>query len=512
MKNINTQIKESINQTKKWEDYDELVLPDGTKINMAKLLDEQDRAKAALAHIEPFFAGMIGKVRFVYTFHVDTQATDGYNIFVNPLFTSKLTLEQKVFVLAHEIMHNVLNHLRRSRELGHNMHEANIAADYEVNSQLEQMGITSESIMKATGALYDKKYNNMGYEQIFASKPQGPSQPQQDPQQKSNQNQQGGQQNQQSGNGGSGQQDSQQSQQGSDGGSSQQDSGRGSGNQGHVKPEDMTTNNSANNTHKNNGGVAGGFMDKQDGDKLAQEEGYEKDSMNESSREKDWKETALKESQKLKGNVAGALKAKIESLYKVSTNWKKTLRNIIGRSLNPADTRQAFANKNVLTSQSRVARTDKDKYDNLEYICCFIDSSGSMSDDQLKMVLSEVYSLALQKKPMRIVCVQCDTQIQWVKEYTKLQDLKKDAITQGVKGRGSTVLKPCWDLLKNDKRFKNRRAEIVLCFTDGYCDQYKRDSKTMQNLFWCILDNSGFRLEYPDANTKVLHFDTRNIK
>ena len=69
MKNINTQIKESINRTKKWEDYDELVLPDGTKIDMVKLLDEQDRAKAALAHIEPFFAGMIGKVRFVYTFH-----------------------------------------------------------------------------------------------------------------------------------------------------------------------------------------------------------------------------------------------------------------------------------------------------------------------------------------------------------------------------------------------------------------------------------------------------------
>ena len=57
--------------TKKWEDYDTLVLPDGTEIDMLKLLNEQDRAKAALAHIEPFFAGLIGKVRFVYTFHVE---------------------------------------------------------------------------------------------------------------------------------------------------------------------------------------------------------------------------------------------------------------------------------------------------------------------------------------------------------------------------------------------------------------------------------------------------------
>jgi predicted metal-dependent peptidase len=287
---------------------------------------------------------------------------------------------------------------------------------------------------------------------------------------------------------------------------------RGEGNTGKVSASDMTTDSDVNGTHKGDGGIAGGFCDKQDGDKLAEQEGYDKDSMNENSRADDWKETALKESSKLSGNTAGGLKAVLDGLYKVSTDWKKTLKNIIGRSLNPAEFRQAFANKNVLVSQNRIARTDKDKYDNLDYICCFIDSSGSMSDKQLKMVLSEVYSLALQKKPMRIVCVQCDTKIQWIKEYTNLKDLKRDALTQGVKGRGGTVLKPCWELLRDDKRFKGKRAEIVLCFTDGYCDQYKRDVKTMQNLFWCILDNTNFKLENKDASTKVLHFKTSDIK
>lgn len=280
---------------------------------------------------------------------------------------------------------------------------------------------------------------------------------------------------------------------------------------GHVSADDMTINSGANDTH-GDGGIPGGFVDKQTGDKLAEQEGYDKDSKSESALEKDWKDASLRETQKLKGDAAGKLKSKIESLYKVSTDWKKALKGIIGRSLNPADTRRAFANKNVLVSQDRVARTDKDKYDNLDYICCFIDSSGSMSDNQLKMVLSEVYSLALQKKPMKIVCVQCDTQIQWVKEYTNLSELKKDIITQGVKGRGGTVLKPCWDLLRNDKRFKGNRAEIVLCFTDGYCDQYKRDPKTMQNLFWCILDNPSFKVANKDASTKALYFNTKDIK
>ena len=52
-----------------------------------------------------------------------------------------------------------------------------------------------------------------------------------------------------------------------------------------------------------------------------------------------------------------------------------------------------------------------------------------------------------------------------VTNHTNLSELKKDIITQGVKGRGGTVLKPCWELLRNDKRFKGKRAEIVLCFT-----------------------------------------------
>ena len=54
-----------------------------------------------------------------------------------------------------------------------------------------------------------------------------------------------------------------------------------------------------------------------------------KDSMNENSRADDWKETAMKESSKLSGSNAGGLKAVLDGLYKVSTDWKKTLKNII---------------------------------------------------------------------------------------------------------------------------------------------------------------------------------------
>ena len=67
---MNTDIKTTINEAgpngdvswmgrdgngKRWEDYETIKCPDGQVIDMSKLLDEQQRAKAALIHLFPFF-------------------------------------------------------------------------------------------------------------------------------------------------------------------------------------------------------------------------------------------------------------------------------------------------------------------------------------------------------------------------------------------------------------------------------------------------------------------------
>lgn len=173
MNNINKKINESSWDTdvngKKWEDYDTIVCLDGEVIDMQKLLDDQNRAKAALLHLQPFFSAFVGKLRPVYTFRVQTQATDGVNLFINPQFTAKLSLSEKTFVLAHEIMHCVLNHMRRGR--GHNPNRSNIAADYECNATLSNiqggMGLFKESTIKDMKAYIDKKYAGWGYEKIY---------------------------------------------------------------------------------------------------------------------------------------------------------------------------------------------------------------------------------------------------------------------------------------------------------------------------------------------------------
>lgn len=158
---------------KRWEDYDTIVCPDGQVIDMNQLLDDQQRAKAALVHIIPYFGGFINKLRTIYTFQVKTQATDGYNLFVNPQFTYNLDLTGKVFVMAHEIMHCVLNHMRRGE--GHDPHKSNIAADYEVNCWINDIGLIKADKIKQLKALYDNKYSGWGYEKIYMDNPPGPS-------------------------------------------------------------------------------------------------------------------------------------------------------------------------------------------------------------------------------------------------------------------------------------------------------------------------------------------------
>ena len=135
-----------------------------------------------------------------------------------------------------------------------------------------------------------------------------------------------------------------------------------------------------------------------------------------------------------------------------------------------------------------------------------------MTDNQLKMCLKEVYQVALAKKPLKLVVIQCDTRIQQIKEYTNLKDLHKDTINATVKGRGGTELKPCFDLLKEDPKYSRRPAELVMIFTDGGLTQYKRDPRHIKKLCWVILDNSGWNLQYKERFTKCVHMKTEDIK
>ena len=174
----------------KLEDQEFVINPNtGKKIDMKKLLTEQRLAMIYIDSNFPFFSSLLRNLRWIYTFQVPTQATDGTRLLVNPEFTAGLTIKMKAFVMMHEVMHCALDHMARGKNHDHN--RSNIAADYEVNGQLEGAGVVTASDLAPY--LYDPKYKGMSYEHIYAMNPAGPNPPD---------IQQGGQQGSGEGNGG----------------------------------------------------------------------------------------------------------------------------------------------------------------------------------------------------------------------------------------------------------------------------------------------------------------------
>ena len=122
----------------------------------------------------PFFGEYIIGCRFLYDHpSVDTMATDGKNIFISSEFAMKLTEEEMIFILCHEILHIMLLHFSRAQDkFGATWKSVankwNIATDLEINPLLVGEGMLSASHVKdALKALYDEKFIGMSAETIY---------------------------------------------------------------------------------------------------------------------------------------------------------------------------------------------------------------------------------------------------------------------------------------------------------------------------------------------------------
>ena len=93
---------------------------------------------------------------------VPTAATNGKKILVNPKFWLGLNTKEKLFLLAHEVMHIALMHLTRRGDRDPELW--NIAGDYAINAILAEEFSEADLI---PGALYNEKFYNWPTEKIY---------------------------------------------------------------------------------------------------------------------------------------------------------------------------------------------------------------------------------------------------------------------------------------------------------------------------------------------------------
>ena len=128
------------------------------------IIDKIIVARVGLLLRHPFFGNMATRLKIEEgTEWMKTAATDGRTIFFNRQFFEPLTTKQIEFVIAHEILHNVFDHLGRTE--GRDRRIFNIAADYCVNGQLvrDRIGDTPPEIK----IFHDPKYYGWGAEQVY---------------------------------------------------------------------------------------------------------------------------------------------------------------------------------------------------------------------------------------------------------------------------------------------------------------------------------------------------------
>jgi len=148
------------------------------------------KARTFLILDHPFFGCLALRLKMSETNEYQTAITDGKNLLYNPAFIDRLTNQETLGLVAHEVMHAALGHTWRQgrREVT----KWNMAADYTINSNLLEAGFTLPN-----GALidYTNLYNNMSAEEIYKALPESQQEKQQ--QQHKQSSQQKTQENQQ---------------------------------------------------------------------------------------------------------------------------------------------------------------------------------------------------------------------------------------------------------------------------------------------------------------------------
>ena len=165
-------LKQYINEARgggKLTDQEEIVYKDGTVVKMSEVEEKFRTSTFYIFNNFGYFAPALKALTPIWTNEIDTMATDGIRLFMNPKFTAKLSDQQCIFVLLHECMHNILNHMTREKAAGHSDHRrANIAADYECNGILEDEGLVKKGTTKSLDGYIDPKYSGWAYERIYA--------------------------------------------------------------------------------------------------------------------------------------------------------------------------------------------------------------------------------------------------------------------------------------------------------------------------------------------------------
>ena len=129
-----------------------------------KIREQLIQARIGLLILHPFYGNLALRLKLVNAdAWCPTAATDGRNFFYNTKFIEKLADSEILFLMGHEILHVVYDHMARND--GRNPQLSNIAADYCVNGDLVQNKVGTP--IKIVPILHETKYYGWSFEKVY---------------------------------------------------------------------------------------------------------------------------------------------------------------------------------------------------------------------------------------------------------------------------------------------------------------------------------------------------------
>lgn len=139
-----------------------------SKLSQTQIEDLLIRARVNMLINQPFFGSIATRLKFIdATKWCPTAGTDGKHFYYNRDFISALPEKGLIFLMGHEVLHCVFDHVNPTY-LGNRIPVLlNIAQDFVINLELVKIGCGEKITL--VDICYDKKYDGMMSEEVYDS-------------------------------------------------------------------------------------------------------------------------------------------------------------------------------------------------------------------------------------------------------------------------------------------------------------------------------------------------------
>lgn len=367
---------------------------------MATLTPEQRVTKSHITIMRSkefcMFSGVLSVGKVEFTEALPTAATNGRDVLYNPEFVSALAEKELTFVVLHEALHKVFQHMHLWRKLWKESPQlANMAADYVVNYTIHETDPNNVVTKIPDSALFDARFAGMTTKQVYDILKQ-----------------------------------------------EAEKSGR-------VKYVTK-----GNGTHEDE---SKGQQDQHDW------EGAEQLSEDEVKEVKRQIDQALRQGEIIRGKMEGNRSRSIDSLLEPKVDWREQLRDFVNATCRNKDK----------SSWRRPSKRfiGQDIYmpsligESIGKLVVGIDTSGSINDEMLRELLTEVVAICKEVTPESVELLYWDTHVAAHETY-RVGDYEGLATTTKPAGGGGTHVGCVNTYIKDNKL----NPEAVIILTDGYVE------------------------------------------